>query len=73
MMFTGDFWRMIWQQDIKTICMLSKRIEENREKVADYYPITNTPYEFDGMEISLKNTEEIGDYIVRKVCSFILF
>ncbi|VDP17920.1 unnamed protein product [Onchocerca flexuosa] len=35
----GDFWRMIWQENVELIIMLCRTCEENRNKCAQYWPL----------------------------------
>ncbi|VDN04956.1 unnamed protein product [Thelazia callipaeda] len=34
----GDFWRMIYQEEAKTILMLAKTVEDNKQKCVQYWP-----------------------------------
>ena len=33
-----DFWKMVWQQDVKLIVMVTKIKDKNRSKCHQYYP-----------------------------------
>uniref|UniRef100_A0A915PGP3 Tyrosine-protein phosphatase domain-containing protein n=1 Tax=Setaria digitata TaxID=48799 RepID=A0A915PGP3_9BILA len=35
----GDFWRMVWQENVELIIMLCRTSEENRNKCAQYWPL----------------------------------
>ncbi|KAM3722966.1 Tyrosine-protein phosphatase non-receptor type [Dirofilaria immitis] len=35
----GDFWRMVWQENVELIIMLCRTCEENRNKCAQYWPL----------------------------------
>uniref|UniRef100_A0A0R3QYH6 Protein-tyrosine phosphatase n=1 Tax=Brugia timori TaxID=42155 RepID=A0A0R3QYH6_9BILA len=35
----GDFWRMVWQENVELIIMLCRTLEENRNKCAQYWPL----------------------------------
>ncbi|CAG9534835.1 unnamed protein product [Cercopithifilaria johnstoni] len=35
----GDFWRMVWQENVELIIMLCRTFEENRNKCAQYWPL----------------------------------
>ncbi|KAJ8040692.1 Receptor-type tyrosine-protein phosphatase alpha [Holothuria leucospilota] len=61
-----DFWRMIWEQNTKTIIMLTKCFESGRDKCFQYWP--------DGGEVSygkftvcLDSTLECPDYVIRQL------
>uniref|UniRef100_A0A0R3RQP0 Tyrosine-protein phosphatase domain-containing protein n=1 Tax=Elaeophora elaphi TaxID=1147741 RepID=A0A0R3RQP0_9BILA len=36
----GDFWRMVWQENVELIIMLCRTFEEKRNKCAQYWPLT---------------------------------
>ncbi|VDK82845.1 unnamed protein product [Litomosoides sigmodontis] len=35
----GDFWRMVWQENVELIIMLCRTLEEKRSKCAQYWPL----------------------------------
>lgn len=37
----SDFWKMVWQEHVRTIVMTTKCIEKNKAKCAQYWPPTN--------------------------------
>jgi len=38
-----DFWRMVWQEKTNVIVMLTKIVEDRREKCHRYYPMSKSP------------------------------
>jgi tyrosine-protein phosphatase non-receptor type 9 len=64
-----DFWLMIWQQNVLSIAMTTKVIEQRKLKCAQYWPLE----EGQVLEIpnlfTIKNTnvQELGDYRITKL------
>ena len=35
---TGDFWRMVWEQQVEVIAMVTRDVEDNKVKCHKYWP-----------------------------------
>ncbi|XP_071953092.1 uncharacterized protein [Antedon mediterranea] len=63
-----DFWRMIWQENVTTIVMLSNVIESGKEKCKKYWPDNRGHVaEFGEISILLEVTESYADYKIRSL------
>ncbi|XP_033097034.1 receptor-type tyrosine-protein phosphatase epsilon-like [Anneissia japonica] len=61
-----DFWRMIWQENVTSIVMLTNIIESGKEKCKKYWPENRGHVaEFGDLNILLEVTENYADYKIR--------
>ncbi|XP_022102896.1 receptor-type tyrosine-protein phosphatase epsilon-like [Acanthaster planci] len=60
-----DFWRMIWEQNCATIIMLTKCLENGREKCAEYWPEEDAIM-YDDIIVTLDDVVTCADYVIRK-------
>ncbi|KAG8451399.1 hypothetical protein GDO86_003564 [Hymenochirus boettgeri] len=58
-----DFWRMVWQEHVSSIVMMTKLVEVGRVKCSKYWPDTSDTY--GDIRITLLNTETLAEYCVR--------
>ncbi|CAL1529556.1 unnamed protein product [Lymnaea stagnalis] len=61
-----DFVRMLWEQNVEKVIMLTNLIEEGKHKCERYWP---SEYEVDigEIKIRLNSTHKFADYIIRKL------
>lgn len=67
----NDFWRMIWEQHLEIIVMLTNLEEYNKTKCAKYWPErVNDSVQYGDMTVSFENEQRYSDYLIRnmKVC-----
>lgn len=65
-----DFWRMIWEQNSKVICMLTDLTENGIEKCAEYLPpsaVLDTNRVFGDYSVTLKNREVKDKYAMSTI------
>ncbi|XP_061180604.1 receptor-type tyrosine-protein phosphatase alpha-like [Saccostrea echinata] len=62
----ADFWRMIWQEEIKDIVMLTNIIENGKNKCTQYWPNKDKTMNIGPCEISLSEENTYAFYILRK-------
>ncbi|KAM4795541.1 receptor-type tyrosine-protein phosphatase U isoform 5-T5 [Rhinophrynus dorsalis] len=58
-----DFWRMVWQEHVSSIVMITKLVEVGRVKCSKYWPDSAETY--GDIRITLLNTEILAEYSVR--------
>eukprot|EP00795_Rhopilema_esculentum_P014549 gene14549-5618_t len=56
-----DFWRMIWEQDVQTIVMVTRCVEGGREKCSKYWPLSGSK-RFDSMQVFTVERTEFPGY-----------
>nr|XP_047122768.1 receptor-type tyrosine-protein phosphatase T-like [Hydra vulgaris] len=61
----NDFWRMIWEQDVSLIVMLTNLVERQKKKCELYWPRYGGQI-FDDVEVNISSTDNFSDYVVRK-------
>ena len=72
----GDFWTMVWQQQVSAIVMLCRLMEQGICKCARYWPATDDEDDLirvngRGLEVRLRDFDNSdSDFIVRPVYSF---
>lgn len=64
----NDFWRMIWEQHLEIIVMLTNLEEYNKTKCAKYWPENiNDSTQYGDMLITFASDSYYADYIVRNL------
>ncbi|KAK9395489.1 receptor-type tyrosine-protein phosphatase eta-like [Crotalus adamanteus] len=63
-----DFWRMIREQRVTTIVMLTNCIENGRVKCEHYWPLDYTPCTYDDITVSVNTETILPDWSVRDFC-----
>ncbi|KAF2895512.1 hypothetical protein ILUMI_10660 [Ignelater luminosus] len=61
----GDFWRMIWQENISTIVTVANVEEDGKRKMEEYWPKLDNTIEYSSMEIYHKKSEIFTNYVYR--------
>nr|XP_022307680.1 receptor-type tyrosine-protein phosphatase alpha-like [Crassostrea virginica] len=64
----NDFWRMIWQENVTQIVMLTNLMEDGKIKCSQYWPESTDEEYYGDFNISKSKSEEIhfAFYVIRK-------
>ncbi|KAL5487212.1 hypothetical protein EMCRGX_G019787 [Ephydatia muelleri] len=64
----GDFWQMIWDNEIQVIVMLSQLTEDDEILCPQYWPVNlQTPEKFDSITVELLSEKALESYTVRSI------
>ncbi|KAK8764141.1 hypothetical protein V5799_033250 [Amblyomma americanum] len=58
----NDFWRMIWEHDVKIIIMLTQFVEANKKKCEKYWPDDNKEHAYGSVLVRKDSSTELKDY-----------
>ncbi|PFX13901.1 Tyrosine-protein phosphatase Lar [Stylophora pistillata] len=61
----ADFWRMVWQENISTVVMLTNLVELGKGKCDQYWP--DDTFRFGAITVTLHKTETFADYVIRSL------
>ncbi|KAJ8040911.1 Receptor-type tyrosine-protein phosphatase T [Holothuria leucospilota] len=64
----GDFWRMVWRENVCNIVMLTNLIEDGKDRCIQYWPPTvGATKRFGEIKLQLESDEQFGDYNIREL------
>nr|KAF6407856.1 protein tyrosine phosphatase receptor type H [Molossus molossus] len=61
----GDFWRMVWEQQSRTLVMLTNCVELGRVKCEHYWPLDAQPCTHGHLQVTLEGEEVKENWTVR--------
>ena len=62
-----DFWRMVWQEKVRTIAMVTNVIEGKTKKCEQYWPEGAGVSSFGPFDVSVVEQQIFADYIIRHI------
>uniref|UniRef100_A0A8C5R0D7 protein-tyrosine-phosphatase n=1 Tax=Leptobrachium leishanense TaxID=445787 RepID=A0A8C5R0D7_9ANUR len=60
----NDFWRMIWEKDVRAVVMLTKCVEVFKVKCEEYWPSSH-PKQFNGLNVSQSQEDVLPEWTIR--------
>ncbi|XP_053624328.1 tyrosine-protein phosphatase corkscrew-like isoform X2 [Plodia interpunctella] len=61
-----DFWRMIWQEDVRIIAMITNEYENGKRKCERYWPLSGHEERYSGLMVRSISETHYEDYLVRE-------
>ncbi|XP_068953342.1 receptor-type tyrosine-protein phosphatase H, partial [Petaurus breviceps papuanus] len=66
----GDFWRLVWDQQSRTIVMLTNCVESGRVKCEHYWPLDAKPCSHGNLRVTLKGEHVTEHWTIRDLQLF---
>ncbi|XP_074075989.1 receptor-type tyrosine-protein phosphatase H [Macrotis lagotis] len=66
----GDFWRLVWEQQSRTIVMLTNCVESGRVKCEHYWPLDVKPCNYGRLRVTLKGEDVTKHWTIRELQLF---
>lgn len=61
-----DFWRAVWEQNCRSIIMLTRCIEKGREKCDHYWPYDTEPVYYGDIQVTIMNESQTPGWTLRE-------
>lgn len=62
-----DFWRMIWQEDVRVIAMITNEHEKGKRKCERYWPLSGQEERYDNLLVRSISESHYEDYLIREL------
>ncbi|XP_056020375.1 uncharacterized protein LOC125670205 [Ostrea edulis] len=62
-----DLWRLVWQENVNQIIMLTNIIEDGKVKCEQYWPENDEPSTYGRLVISLQSVKDFANYSLRQI------
>ncbi|ESO85747.1 hypothetical protein LOTGIDRAFT_130294, partial [Lottia gigantea] len=62
---TDDFWRMLWENQVSVVVMLTQCMEKGRVKCEKYWPDSTDPVYYGDLVVQLRSESNLPDYNIR--------
>lgn len=63
----NDFWRMVWEQRVKGVVMVTNCVEGGRTKCEQYWPLDYTPCLYGDLLITVRSEHKNPDWTLREL------
>ncbi|XP_052250966.1 multiple epidermal growth factor-like domains protein 10 isoform X2 [Dreissena polymorpha] len=61
----ATFWRMVWQQNVEKIVMVTNLVEEGKDKCEKYWPSVGAPQMYDDIQVSCQSEDDYAEFTRR--------
>ncbi|CAH0716573.1 unnamed protein product, partial [Brenthis ino] len=63
----NDFWRMLWQEDVRVIAMITNEVENGKKKCERYWPLSGAQERYGDLTVRSVSETCYEDYLIREL------